>query len=67
MYNQAQIMDRNRLLGFKTVMLQQNFRKVSILGQISNCHTNKPFPYINKKKLQRVHYLTAQVEKIKLH
>ena len=48
-YNQAQTMDRNRLR-FKTTMLQQNFRQVSILGQISNCLTKKPFPYINGEK-----------------
>ena len=44
-------MDRNQLW-FKISIIRQNFRKVSSLGQISNCLTNKPFPYINRGKNQ---------------
>ena len=48
-YNQAQTMDRYRL-GFKTAILRRNFRKVSILGQISNCLSNKPFSLHQQRK-----------------
>ena len=76
-YEQAQAMDRNRP-GFKTAILQQNFRKAAILGQISNNLTNQPFLYINREqnqsvtieicawgeKLPGVHCLTAQLRKL---